>query len=988
MRTRLKDGGTLDDVAGDCRAGAIPTGFRLGAWWVDPASGELSRPGVQRRLPPQPMDLLAYLAANPGRLVTKEELLSAIWQGAAVEEIALPRCVSEIRKALGDDAKDPKYIETIPKRGYRLVAASGEVGSEGGEEPVAARRAFRPPRRVAVAAVALSAVAFAGAAALIWLETRTGTASTGAEHDGGRAASLPSVAVLGFANRSGTEELAWLETALPELLAGELALAEEVRVIPAELVAPLVDELSLASGAELDDDARRRVGRALGAGLLITGSFASASGVEGEGLRIEAVVHGESEREPIAALAAEGSALQATEVAALLGARLRERLGAGASQAANHEAPAAVLPRSPGALRLYYDGLRRLRRFEALAARALLERSLVEEPEQPLVLLALSQAWTALGNRARATELAHQAVALSSAFPREQRLRIEAQYLTASGRRDAAVELYRGLWQRSPENLEVGIYLARAQLEAQLSQEALATVAKIHSRAGESYSDPRLDLLEASAERALGNYERALVAARRAVRLGAEIGAEQIVAHGRSIEGFVLHVMGRVQEARVAQEAAALAFAAVGDRRQEAWARLRLAAWLQDAGDFSSAQEICREALAALRECGDAAGEAQAQIQLAALARERGDFEQAEALGGAALEITREIGERGREAEALTHLGINWAIQEQYAQAAVRFEEALVIRREAGNPALVATSLSNLGKLYLLQGHFALAAVKLREAEALSRELKLPDLLATVQFNLGYLHSEAGELTAAEAAFSEAEARFRKLENRRMAASSLQALGEVHLMRGDLEGARERLEAALADRVAMGDQIRIAESRKALVELLIEEGDVRGAGRMAEEAMVAAQSAGDPAVVTTKLARALLAEGKVRAALEVVESLGIPPPRSPIPVNELSQRTVAASVWAAAGKIARAKTELGELVREAEKLGAWRAAAEASLALAEVELHEGPEPAALERLSKLEADARARGFHLLAGKARVAASSSPPARLARSSQPR
>lgn len=142
-------------------------GFQLGAWWVDPASGEISKPGYRRHLQPRQMNLLAHLAAHPGRMLTKEELLRALWHGAAVEEIALPRCVSEVRRALGDDARAPSYIETIPKRGYRLVATRGEAGD--GARGASSLRSTPRRRGGLAAALTLAGAAIAGVAAARWL---------------------------------------------------------------------------------------------------------------------------------------------------------------------------------------------------------------------------------------------------------------------------------------------------------------------------------------------------------------------------------------------------------------------------------------------------------------------------------------------------------------------------------------------------------------------------------------------------------------------------------------------------------------------------------------------------------------------------------------------------------------------------------------------------------------------------------------------------
>lgn len=98
--------------------------FELGEWLVQPQDGTIrSSDGEEvRRLEPRVMALLDRLAATPGEVVSKEELLEAVWGEAWVEEGALSRCVSDIRRALGDRASSPSYIETLPKRGYRLIA--------------------------------------------------------------------------------------------------------------------------------------------------------------------------------------------------------------------------------------------------------------------------------------------------------------------------------------------------------------------------------------------------------------------------------------------------------------------------------------------------------------------------------------------------------------------------------------------------------------------------------------------------------------------------------------------------------------------------------------------------------------------------------------------------------------------------------------------------------------------------------------------------
>lgn len=100
-----------------------PSRLRIGDWRFDLASYELERAGVRERLPRRLGRLLERLAAEPGQVVAHETLLAQAWDRSHVAPEVLARTVAELRRALGDDPRAPRYIETIPKRGYRLVAA-------------------------------------------------------------------------------------------------------------------------------------------------------------------------------------------------------------------------------------------------------------------------------------------------------------------------------------------------------------------------------------------------------------------------------------------------------------------------------------------------------------------------------------------------------------------------------------------------------------------------------------------------------------------------------------------------------------------------------------------------------------------------------------------------------------------------------------------------------------------------------------------------
>src|SRR5215208_7462686 len=97
---------------------------------VDRQNFRIFKQDEPRSLTPRAFDLLVYLIEHCGRVVEKQELFEAIWKEAFVTDNALTRAIKEIRRELGDDAAAPRYIETIPRRGYRFIA---EVKTHAGQ---------------------------------------------------------------------------------------------------------------------------------------------------------------------------------------------------------------------------------------------------------------------------------------------------------------------------------------------------------------------------------------------------------------------------------------------------------------------------------------------------------------------------------------------------------------------------------------------------------------------------------------------------------------------------------------------------------------------------------------------------------------------------------------------------------------------------------------------------------------------------------------
>jgi DNA-binding winged helix-turn-helix (wHTH) protein/TolB-like protein len=171
---------------------------RFGVFAFDPDTLELSRSGRPLRLQPQPARVLAALLTHAGRVVTREELRAAVWRDDTFVDFdrGLNFCVAQIRAALGDDADLPRFIRTLPKRGYEFICPVETIGgAEAVARPVAAPAEPPAPvrRRWARAGwiAAATLVVAAGVTTLLLVRHQT----------------LPVVAVARFDNETGNATL-------------------------------------------------------------------------------------------------------------------------------------------------------------------------------------------------------------------------------------------------------------------------------------------------------------------------------------------------------------------------------------------------------------------------------------------------------------------------------------------------------------------------------------------------------------------------------------------------------------------------------------------------------------------------------------------------------------------------------------------------------------------------------------------------------------
>jgi tetratricopeptide (TPR) repeat protein/DNA-binding winged helix-turn-helix (wHTH) protein len=514
--------------------------FKVGEAEIRPDTNTIVIAGEERYLRLQAMLVLTYLLQRPGELVSKEELNRAIWNDTAVTDDALVQCVVEIRKALGDDPKRPRFVRTVPKGGYCFIGPVSDflespVRSPQADAPIEPARSASSWRKWAVAAVA---VAIVGGAVLAANWPRGSSAITLPAQPG-----KLRVIILAFENPSGDEDLRWLQRGLPEMITTDLSRAPGMSVVtPGQLA-----QLTGGSPAAVDLAGAIELARRANANAIVTGSFSAV----GDALRVDArVYHADGTLVGSESLTAARREVVLAEV---------DRLAASLSRALGHPLNAQqsasrlsdVMTGDLSAFREYSLGVEKGNALQWNAALSHFEAAAKADPNFAMAharlgyTYAVTMSWPARGEAFLA-----KAFQLSDRLREQDRLSILAWYALAKLDFEGAVSPLRQLTERYPDDIESYWLLSRTLRGEERWDEALEVIGRglrvnpnakdLHNELRGIYSSTwRLDQALAAAQKYLslspnepnahdslgltyqqaGRYEEALRSYQRAVEL-------------------------------------------------------------------------------------------------------------------------------------------------------------------------------------------------------------------------------------------------------------------------------------------------------------------------------------------------------------------------------------------------------------------------------------------------------------------------------------
>lgn len=913
---------------------AVNKVYEFGPFRLDPLKRVLLCSGQTVSLTPKVFETLLVLVQNCGRTISRDELMGLVWPDSFVEEGNLTQNISVLRKALGDG----RYIVTVPGHGYQFAEPVRVL--EGKPEGSATPALVEPPaftpetgagQRPLWAAGALVLVVLAAIAVLVYRPGETARNQAGKTPNSSIAAPVSarrSVAVLGFNNVSGRRKDQWLSTAFAEMLNTELAAGNQLRMISGEDVARARVETPVPDVASLSKSSLQQLRTRLGSDLVVLGSYAALPEKGTERIRFDVRLQDAQSGETIAAQSVSGTQDQLFQLATKVGAELRQNLGVARLSTTESAQVRADLSADPQATRLYAQGLDKLRSFDALGARDLLQKAVAAEPGNALFHSSLAQSWAKLGYDLNAQAEAKKAFQLSSHASRADQLLVEGYYRELTRDFPAAIEIYRTLWNFFPDDLQYGLRLAAVQTEAGRGKDALGSVRRMRKLAAPQSGDPRIDLAEAEAAESVSDFQRTVQASSAAAAKAERQGSRLILADALRQQGYAYQRLGRPADAIAAFEKAQRLWAAAGDNYGAASALHMIALAEYYRGNFDAAQHSFESALAVFRRIGAQEGIASCSHNYAMLLHDQGKLEEARKYLETALRIQRSQNDERGVAADLDDLGNVLLGMGDLEEAANLKREAVLQFHGLGNGMGEAIARGNLGDVLLAQGKLNAANQEFEQALHLKQQIGFKQGLIACWMDLASVLLAQDRAAEARAMALRALALGQQLGDEFDSALSRVQLAEIALEQGKAVEAESlaRSAAAVFDKRKVADSGAMAYA--ALSRALLEQGEIKEAQTASRRALTLSQQGGDR-------------EAGFQALL------------------------AAAAVNARAGQTAEAGRQLQALYFDSRRRGYVGYELQARLRLAELEVKAG-HSAGRNQLLAVQRGAEAKGFLLMA----------------------
>ncbi|OOG56849.1 hypothetical protein B0E48_12245 [Rhodanobacter sp. C03] len=787
---------------------------------LDPHERRLLVHGQAVTLTPKVFDTLVLLVERAGHVVSKDELMAALWPRGFVHESNLTKHIWLIRRALGDDGGESRCIETVPKLGYRFIAPVSRtanetaatataamqpayVGVDAAPVPVLAEPDGRTidtgtPLPVPTSSVArkrrlgLPAVIIATASVLIvavmlrWHAVQTPVASV---------AGTPgsAVAIVDFNNLSSNPKDAWLAPALTEMLATEITAGGRLHAIPDELVRAAHADLPAPMAGGYASTSLSQLHQRLGSDYVLSGSYLVFGDTEAPQLRLDLAVQDARSGAMVADLSRSGAVSELPALVVAAGAGLRDKLGIGAlsgdtlRQAANAQPPTAEVARHIG------FALDALQKYDPSRARDELLQAIAQAPGYAPAYMYLAQAWAALGYRAKALAASKQALANAAGLPEEQRLQIEGQQYNMQADQPRTIETWRKLVALRPQNPDYPLQLVAALVAAGRNDEADTALSALRRLPGAG-DDPRVELAALNIATARADAKAVMAHAQRALQLAQTRAEPGLIASAQLQLGIA---SGNTDAAESMLRSAASSFRKIGNPHGEAQSYQNLANLFFNRNQIPAARETYERAMAIYQGIGDLGGVAAIYDDLSRMLWAAGDRDGTEAALRQALQIGRETNDLERQAWSLTGLATVMSDESAGDEVVNMYRQALALDEQASKRSHHVFVLAAYSDLLRERGELDLARDTCSKGQAEARALGDPEQITTINFECAQIALDRGDVDAASAVFKSIAQRAKTAGDTFNLANAQLMLGQIAMGRLHWPEAIEALRISL-----------------------------------------------------------------------------------------------------------------------------------------------------------------------------------------------
>ena len=699
---------------------------------------------------------------------------------------------TRIRKAVPDA---PRYLIAIlkkcldPNRGDRYQSIAAILNDLRNQKVSARSFSWKYPV-AAVASVLL--IAFG----LLWKSEYRQTPGPRQQIKEENVGAILSAIVLPFRNKTGKQEMSWIETTMADLLVSDLSQTRNLRIVNQDRLLQTLKDLKIPPGS-YDDETAKKLGEILDVDYVIEASVSQAGSV----LRADVRVTGMKQQKRSSFFKAVGNKQDdiIPMVDQLARDIQREMLQVPQPLPSIAKTSSGSIP----ALKSFNEGVRFFREGDYDSAAASLQASIAKDPRFARAYLKLSQVYEKQGQEDQSIDILKKAMQLQG--DEKTHAAIRAQYLFLQGDADKAIETYEALRKNFPNDPDLLFSLASLYEQTgdlKNASLALQNLIRIDPNDAQAYFELGKDtILIGESEKAISQY---LV---KALAIQTQVKNRHGEADVLNAFGVAYERLGRYNDAIQYYQNSLTIKEQIGNKKGATTSLANIAKIYIFQSEFEKARVMLNRALKAYEELQDSAGAADVWNSFGVISENQGQYEQALKYYKNALQIRKDLGDDRLTAVSYENIGQIHYLMGHYDEAQAFAEQSLSLRKTISDQNGVILSLQSLGFLQIAQGELDKAIKYFLDALNQARSIHFENAIAVSLGNLGTIYSSQGRYKAAIDSYAEAIDVLKNLKDKKGEAEYTKLTGAAFLDMGSYGPARKTLTSAMQ----LASEIRSAE---------------------------------------------------------------------------------------------------------------------------------------------------------------------------------